>query len=168
MYKELSKVNNTSPNHPIFLKWGKRLEHISLKVRSDPWTRLNYVGPLKHGFFFFSIISTTILHDPSLVHKCGITDKEEPQIQGTDYKLYVDSGLWRGPAPTPESFKGPLTWQGTKHMKRCSHQQSLEKRKLKPRDIAHLLECLKEKKLTRILMKYTITESCWKPFGSVL
>ena len=38
------------------------------------------------------------------------------------------------------------TWQGTNTWKGVHHQQLLEKHKLKPRDIAHLLEGLKEKK----------------------
>ena len=46
---------------------------------------LNCMGPLICGVLF-SIVNTTVLHDPWLVES---TDGEEPLMQKSDYKLYI-------------------------------------------------------------------------------
>lgn len=51
---------------------------------------LNYMGP--HIYAFFSVVNTTVLHDPWLVD----SKESELQLQRVNYKLYLDFYLWEG------------------------------------------------------------------------
>ena len=79
------------------MKYGRTLNNSGLKC----------MGPLTCGRF--SVVNTTVLHDPWLVESA---DMEEPETERADYQPYANSQLHGGPVPLPPSlFKGQcLTW----------------------------------------------------------